>query len=972
MNLSIRTEFERSLSFELDDFQVRALDALDAGSSVVVAAPTGSGKTVVAEYAVHRALAEKRKAFYTAPIKALSNQKFNDLVERYGSQNVGLLTGDNSINPDAPVVVMTTEVLRNMIYARSEVLRDLRYVVLDEVHYLQDAYRGPVWEEVIIHTPLDVDMVCLSATVSNAEELAAWVTSVRGHTTAVIHEKRPIELNHIYLIGNRDSGEVTILPTFVDGRPNPQAARYDAEPSDHDDSRSNRRKPTATPKRNEIISALRHGDMLPAIYFIFSRAACDEAVRSCLQSGIRLTLPAERREISAIVEPRVAGLSARDLEVLDYQRFLAALQNGFAAHHAGMVPPFKEAVEACFVEGLVKVVFATETLALGINMPARTVVVEKLTKFGGDRHKFLTPGEYTQLTGRAGRRGIDNTGYAAALWTPFIEFEQVASLAARRTYELKSSFRPTNNMAVNLVRRYGPDEAHHLLALSFAQYQVDSELAQTNVRIDRLRREVNDARTAAYCERGDIAEYIKRQQRGAVRGVPELEVANVLDSLRPGDVLGLGEVEGTSGDNGDGYNRFSENADTTNDSYANRGSDSADYSGTNRGRGARPGDGWSVVVATARRRDRPTTLRVVTPNGKLLSLTARDFRSIPTVVAQIKLPTPFNLNSRSFQQQAANSLSKVIERSGGPKKGSRLKKATSVHRDKANAGEVDPVRSCPDFAAHVSAFERAQRVGRDIDRLSTATTDRQNSLTDQFDAVLRLLEELAYLDGWSVTHMGDMLAGIFHEADLLVAECLRDGVLDGLSSADLAGLVSCFVFEERGPGSRVSGRARGSAGFSKQRGDRATKLGREDTRSKVARAGDLPHDFPRPLAGRFWTMCAISGDLNDLEADLGLPLTKELSPGFVSIARQWASGGELDTVLEDSEITGGDFVRTIRILIDLLRQVGKVAPDPATAKAARAAAENLFRGVVSAASVTETADRGSGLAADSTAKTEQA
>ena len=926
MSVSTRTRFEQSLSFALDDFQVRALDALDAGSSVVVAAPTGSGKTIVAEYAVFRALAEGRKAFYTAPIKALSNQKFNDLVERHGSDQVGLLTGDNSINADAPIVVMTTEVLRNMIYARSPALGGLSYVILDEVHYLQDAYRGPVWEEVIIHTPLDVDMVCLSATVSNAEELAAWVTSVRGETAAIIHEVRPIELNHLYLVGNGDSGDVTMLPMFVDGRPNPKGSRFDAEPNTSEGPRSNRRKTTTTPKRDEVVSSLREHDMLPAICFIFSRASCDEAVRSCLRSGVRLTTPAERNEITAIVESKISALSLRDLEVLGYQQFLAALQRGFAAHHAGMVPPFKEAVEACFVEGLAKIVYATETLALGINMPARTVVVEKLTKFGGERHQFLTPGEFTQLTGRAGRRGIDNVGYAAALWTPFVEFEQVAALAARRTYELKSSFRPTNNMAVNLVRRYGPDEAHHLLALSFAQYRVDADLAQTNVRIEKLRREVTEARAAAHCEHGDIAGYLQRQQRRTfATATPDSEISGLIDTLRPGDVLGPLPPGGGIPDEL-----------TEHDSSAG-GRDQV---------GPRPGDGWSVVVATARRRDRPTTLRVVTANGRLLSLTSRDFRSLPTVVAQVKLPSPFNPNSRSFQQQAANALGKVIERSGAPKKGSRLTNGS------ASAKAVDPVRACPDFAAHVSAFDRSQRLVKDIERLVAATRDRQNSLTDQFDAVLRLLEELAYLDGWSVTPMGDMLAGIFHESDLFVAECLRDGVLDGVSAADLAGLMSCFVFEERGPGSRAP-RGRGP-GFSRHR---AGERGHDpDGRpQRVNRAGDLPHDFPKALAGRYWRMSALGADLNDLEADLGLPLTKELAPGFVSIARQWASGGELDSVLEDSEITGGDFVRTIRILIDLLRQIGKVAPDPATGKAARAAADALFRGVVSAASVKEPA-----------------
>ena len=482
-----RERFERSYPFAFDGFQHRALDAIDAGRSVVVAAPTGSGKTIVAEYAVAKALDSGGRAFYTTPIKALSNQKYHDLCARHGRESVGLLTGDTSINDSAPVVVMTTEVLRNMLYVGSGALEGLRYVVLDEVHFLQDAFRGPVWEEVIIHAPPEVDLVCLSATVSNAEELADWVASVRGATEVVISDERPVELTQLYLVAERNTGDIDVLPMFVDGRPNQAAARYDSDQTAAAlRSRSHRR--PATPRRTEIIEVLRDRDMLPAIYFIFSRAACDDAVGACLRHGLRLTRPDERERIRAIVETHVSSIGDDDLQILDFTRFLSALEAGFAAHHAGMVPQFKEAVERCFVAGLVKVVFATETLAVGINMPARSVVIEKLSKFGGERHEFLTPGEYTQLTGRAGRRGIDPVGFAVTLWTPFVAFEQIAALASRRSYELRSSFRPTYNMAVNLVQRYSPDNANHLLRLSFAQYQADADLHRQHAHVDRLRR----------------------------------------------------------------------------------------------------------------------------------------------------------------------------------------------------------------------------------------------------------------------------------------------------------------------------------------------------------------------------------------------------------------------------------------------------------------------------------------------------
>ena len=403
----MRATFEAGRGFPLDQFQRDALDALDAGDSVLVAAPTGSGKTLVAEYAVERALAAGGKVFYTTPLKALSNQKYGDLARVHGPRTVGLLTGDNSVNGDAPIVVMTTEVLRNMIYAASPALEDLQYVVLDEVHYLQDRYRGPVWEEVIVHLPPEVTLVCLSATVSNAEEVAAWIETVRGSTAAIIEEHRPVTLEHRYLVGERGADQLHLLPTFVAGpdgelRPNPDAARLDARNARDPGWRGRPRTRLRTPSRVETAELLAAESMLPAIAFIFSRKGCDQAVEQCLAAGLRLTEPHERALIREIADAKTAGLADDDLDVLRYDQWLAGLEAGFAAHHAGMVPPMKEAVEEAFAGGLVKVVFATETLALGINMPARSVVIEKLSKFTGERHEFLTPGEYTQLTGRAG------------------------------------------------------------------------------------------------------------------------------------------------------------------------------------------------------------------------------------------------------------------------------------------------------------------------------------------------------------------------------------------------------------------------------------------------------------------------------------------------------------------------------------------------------------------------------------------
>jgi ATP-dependent RNA helicase HelY len=889
----VRHDFVAALGFDLDPFQVRALDAIDAGRSVLVAAPTGSGKTVVAEYAVARALAEQSKAFYTTPLKALSNQKFGDLVRRHGAERVGLLTGDNVINPDAPVVVMTTEVLRNMIYAASSALVGLRYVVLDEVHYLENAWRGPVWEEVIIHTPVDVDLICLSATVSNAEEFADWIQNVRGSAEAIIEERRPVELQHLYLLGDRDSDALTMMPTFVDGHPNPEASALDNRWARPPGGGRRRGRPRYyTPRRAEVVDALGERGMLPAIYFIFSRAACDDAVRYCLNDGLRLTTPDERVQIRTIVENKVTMLSENDLAVLGYATWLAGLEAGIAAHHAGMVPPFKEAVEACFAAGLIKVVFATETLALGINMPARTVVIEKLTKFTGERHEFLRPGEYTQLTGRAGRRGIDQVGYAVVLRSPYVPFDQVAGLASKRTYALTSAFRPTYNMAANLVRRYAADQAHHLLNLSFAQYRADRDVVRLETELARSLAMVAKARAQAACELGDIDEYRRLAKSARASGWPRprhrAEVSAALEAITPGDVLIV--AGGPSG-------------------------------------------GRVAVVSTARRRGGELRLAAVTVAGTRMTLTARDFPAPPRPVARLRLPSPYAPRTASFVRATASALSSVrlradglVGRSGGPVGGGQ---GGSGHGGSGHGGGPSgeglppaeaaehPCAACPDLKAHVRAADRADRLATEASRLERTIRGSTESLARQFDRVLRVLEAWGYVDGWRLTEAGERLARIYHECDLLVSEALAAGLLDGLDAAAVAGLVSTFTYELRGPG----------------------------------RTGPATWFPSRRVRERWLAIDALTQEINRSEQEAGLPATRAPDPGFVALAHAWAAGEELGQVIADEEISGGDFVRNIKQLIDLLRQLAELAPDPSTASATRRAADRIFRGVVSASSV---------------------
>ena len=897
--------FAEQLSFKLDDFQQRACQAMENGHGVLVCAPTGAGKTVMGEFAVHLALAAGRKCFYTTPIKALSNQKHNDLVARYGPERIGLLTGDQSINGDADVVVMTTEVLRNMLYANSPALYGLSYVVMDEVHFLADRMRGAVWEEVILHLPDDVRVVSLSATVSNAEEFGGWIQTVRGDTTVVVDEHRPVPLWQHVMVGKRlfdlfdyrasktKSGrELLVDPELLRHIANRREADRlaDWQPRGRGRGRPSIYRP---PSRPDVISTLDREGLLPAITFVFSRVGCDAAVKQCLRSSLRLTSDEERVRIAEIVDRRTADLNEADLVVLDYHEWREGLLRGLAAHHAGMLPTFRHTVEELFTAGLVKAVFATETLALGINMPARTVLLEKLIKFNGEQHMPLTPGEYTQLTGRAGRRGIDVEGHAVVLWHPDVDPAEVAGLASTRTFPLRSSFAPTYNMTINLVNQMGPTQAHKLLESSFAQYQADRSVVGLVRAVERGERILDEISGELGGHDAPILDYVRlrlqisereRAQSRASRLQRRRAANDALAALRRGDIITI--------------------------THGRRG-------------------GLAVVLDADRDSDDPRPL-VLTEHRWAGRISSADYSGTSETLGTMSLPKRVEHRNPRMRRDLASALRSAAAGLDVPSaKGKRSGPPKERDVDPELAGLREQLRrhvahDLPDREAMARLAERYLRIAQDNEQIRQKIAAATNSLARTFDRIVVLLTERGFIDNRDgdpkVTDDGRLLARIYSESDLLVAECLRSGTWEGLEAAELAAVVSSVLYESRGD-------APGAPG-----------------------APDVPTGKLRRALNqtrRLWT------ELRADEQRHRITQSREPEDGFVAAIYRWATTGDLTTALAASDASGtgtplsaGDFVRWCRQVLDLLDQVRNAAPTPALRTTAKRAINDIRRGVV--------------------------
>ncbi|MDR7158862.1 DEAD/DEAH box helicase [Arthrobacter sp. BE255] len=936
--------FIRTLDFELDDFQRQACRSLQEGRGVLVAAPTGAGKTIVGEFAIYLALERNLKAFYTTPIKALSNQKFAELAEKYGAENVGLLTGDTSINGEAPVVVMTTEVLRNMLYADSASLDDLGFVVMDEVHYLADRFRGAVWEEVIIHLPSEVQVASLSATVSNAEEFGAWLDTVRGDTDIIVSEHRPVPLWQHVMVGKEIvdlfAGETTFdeiappadaetgapvtaaAPEEVAGRGfevNPDLlamARSESQQSfrgrfghgGRSQRRQQRQRGDDRPgqgaqqagvrkaSRPQVIASLDRQDLLPSITFIFSRAGCDAAVAQCVSSGLWLTTEKEQRIIAQRVDEAGQDIPSEDLDVLGFWTWRDGLLRGFAAHHAGMLPTFKEVVEKLFVEGLVKAVFATETLALGVNMPARSVVLEKLDKFNGEAHVDITAGEYTQLTGRAGRRGIDVEGHAVVLWQPGTDPTAVAGLASRRTYPLNSSFRPTYNMSINLLAQFGRARAREILESSFAQFQADRSVVGLARQVRSREESLAGYAKSMTCHLGDFTEYARlRRELSDAENMTSRSKSRARKSLSDDSLARLlpGDVVDVPG-------------------------------------GRAPGPAIVLSSDHTSREPRPA---VLTLDNQLRRIGTEDLEGPIAPMTRIRIPKSFNAKVPKSRRDLASSARNALRENRPPAATTSSRdidfgRATALPNQEKRITELrralraHPCHGCSEREDHARWSERWWKLRRETDALVRQIQGRTNTIAKTFDRVCDVLSAYGYLetaaDGrQSISADGQRLRRIYGEKDLLISQSLRLGAFGDLDAVEVAALASVLVYQAK----------------------------RED-RGLRPRMPSVSLESSVDVVIREWSA------LEDVEEQNKLPLTGEPELGLVWPMYKWARGRHLQEVLNGTDLAAGDFVRWVKQVIDLLDQLAKIPGlEPRLARLCTEAISLIRRGVVAYSSV---------------------
>ncbi len=860
---SVDLDLKNLFPFELDEFQQQAIAALNAGRSVVVCAPTGSGKTLIGEYTIYRALSRGGRVFYTTPLKALSNQKLRDFREQFGAEHVGLLTGDISINRDAPILVMTTEIFRNMLYGTpiGEVgtsLVGVEAVVLDECHYMNDRQRGTVWEESIIYCPPDVQLVALSATVANSDQLTDWLNLVHGATELIYSDFRPVPLQFYFgnpkgLFPLLDESQTQLSPRL---KPKHKGAKpKGARPES----------PTIT----YVVDQLQQRDMLPAIYFIFSRRGCDKAVE-------------EMGELSLVNKREAAELKARIEEFLsrnpDAGRSgqVEPLYRGVAAHHAGILPAWKGFVEELFQMGLVKVVFATETLAAGINMPARTTVISTLSKRTDRGHRLLTASEFLQMAGRAGRRGMDEMGYVVTLQTPFEGAKEAAYLATAGADPLVSQFTPTYGMVLNLLQTHSITEAKNLVERSFAQYLATLYLKPQQQAITELTTELTkldiqlapvDVKALSSYEK--LSERLKEERRllktlqTQAEEVRTSEMAEIVPYVTPGTILYL---KGK-------YVQVSSPVPAV-------------LVTKEKGRGQAP---YLVCLSAENRWYVATTADVVGLQGDVIET---------RVITSIQPPEGLVLKSGQVRrgtdetQAIASSISSTAE----------LTVAPEVHAQQQVVDAVKvqlddhPLRQCGNPSNLLKRHKRRLGLQEEINKRQAEYRENQAHHWQEFLNLIEILRAFGCLVDVTPTSLGQAAAAIRADNELWVGLALMSGEFDTLDPQHLAAAMCALVSETPRPDSWTN------------------------------------YPPPEPVIEALAGLRGTRRQLFQMQRRYHVALPVWLEYELIGIVEQWALGVEWPELCANTSLDEGDIVRMLRRTVDILSQIPHVPPAPDSVK----------------------------------------
>ena len=875
--LDLYRGFERRYAFPLDEFQVRAILAVLEGSSVIVSAPTGAGKTLIAEFAIHEALLRKKRIAYTTPLKALSNQKYADFCRQFGVAEVGLLTGDVKVNPRAPILVMTTEILRNMFYTGS--LEGLAHVVLDECHYMGDEGRGTVWEEIIVNAPKDVTLVGLSATVANVRQIAEWISLVHRPIVPIVHPERPVPLQ--YLVADL-AAEIHPLDAVRAGR-----ARLIGIEDGGDGDRRGRFYARRVASVTAMIEELEARKWLPAIYFIFSRTGCERALEDVLGEGRPLLDRAQRREVEqaigdAVEENPVLGASAIN------QTIFQAMALGVGVHHAGILPSLKRLTEVLFERGLVRVVFATETMSLGIHMPARSVVLQGLTKRTDRGFQTLSHNQLTQMAGRAGRRGIDPEGKCILALDARDSLTDVLAVVDGPAEPIESQFRLGYGSVALLLQTVRDEEAiRRIVESSFGQFQNLRQIKKLEAEVAETERDLAEAEGyAAPCGELDRigryralrAEAEARRRELGMRARPTR--SRGLEDVEPGRVVLLRQ---------------------------------------------RGGSGLGVVLGTHRLRGNRVLVDALLPHGSVVRTKPGSVKRVFWATPPLLLPPAVrNLAAhhrgwgRDFRETMGREGGGLLERLRDLDVASLLERERERGEGPEDAMERIECHACPWEARPRcdAAWRQIEKLRRRLEQRQTGLATLRNALWQEFLRVMEVLDAFDAVQKGELRPKGRLVAALRHDHELLVAESVSRGVFDDATPAEVAALASCLTEEAR------SGEEAPSRVFLKQR----PKLRRRIHQMEEAAAAIVA-----------------------VQRRVGLYRAVSVQTGFMAAVHRWASGDDDWPRIVAESFGGheGDLIRAMRRLIDVLRQLAEApeVPDP-VADAARAGARVLDRGIV--------------------------